>query len=70
LKVTEDLAAIARLCIGGLERPEEALREKKLEGGKPQPAIPLREELLTEEELYFENQLRGKDLKPFSTFLT
>ncbi|MBI5967044.1 MAG: tetrahydromethanopterin S-methyltransferase subunit A, partial [Deltaproteobacteria bacterium] len=50
LKVTEELAEIARLCIEGLERPEEA---------KPQPTMPVREEPLTEEELYFVNQLRG-----------
>lgn len=59
LKVTEELAGIARLCIEELERPEEALREKRLEEVKPQPPIPIREEPLTEEELYFVNQLRG-----------
>jgi len=59
LKVTEELAEIARLCIEGLERPEETLREKRLEEEKPQPTIPIREEPLTEEELYFANQLRG-----------
>jgi len=59
LKVTEELAEIARLCIEGLERPEEALREKRLKEEKPQPTIPVREEPVTEEELYFTNQLRG-----------
>lgn len=59
LKVTEELAGIARLCIEELERPEEALREKRLEEVKPQLPIPIREEPLTEEELYFVNQLRG-----------
>jgi tetrahydromethanopterin S-methyltransferase subunit A len=59
LKVTEELAEIARLCIEGLERPEEAVREKKLEEEKPQPTMPIREEPLTEEELYFANQVRG-----------
>lgn len=59
LKVTEELAAIARLCIEGLERPEEALKEKRLEEEKPKPIMPVREEFLTEEELYFANQLRG-----------
>ena len=59
LKVTEELAGIARLCIEELERPEEALREKSLEEVKPQLPIPMREEPLTEEELYFVNQLRG-----------
>jgi len=59
LKVTEELAGIARLCIEELERPEEALREKSLEEVKPQLPIPIREEPLTEEELYFVNQLRG-----------
>jgi len=59
LKVTEELAGIARLCIEELERPEGALKEKRLEEVKPQPPIPIREEPLTEEELYFVNQLRG-----------
>ncbi len=59
LKVTEELAEIARLCIEVLERPEEALREKRLEEEKPKPTLPVREEPLTEEELYFANQLRG-----------
>ena len=59
LKVTEELAEIARLCIEGLERPEEALKEKRLEEEKPKPIMPVREEFLTEEELYFANQLRG-----------
>ncbi|MBU1744693.1 MAG: tetrahydromethanopterin S-methyltransferase subunit A [Proteobacteria bacterium] len=60
LKVTEELAGIARLCIEELERPdEEALREKRLEEEKPKPTLPVREEALTEEELYFANQLRG-----------
>jgi tetrahydromethanopterin S-methyltransferase subunit A len=59
LKVTEELAAIARLCIEGLERPEEVLKEKTLEEGKPKPTIPAKEEPVTEEELYFANQLRG-----------
>jgi len=59
LKVTEELAEIARLCIEGLEIPEEALREKRLEEEKPKPTIPIKEEPLTEEELYFTNQLRG-----------
>ena len=57
LKVTEELAAIARLCIEGLERPEEVLKEKRLEEEKP--TIPDKEEPVTEEELYFTNQLRG-----------
>jgi len=59
LKVTEELAEIARLCIEVLERPEEALREKRVEEEKPKPPLPVREEPLTEEELYFANQLRG-----------
>jgi tetrahydromethanopterin S-methyltransferase subunit A len=59
LKVTEELGEIARLCIEELERPEEALREKRLEEEKPKPTIPVREEPVTEEELYFTNQLRG-----------
>ena len=59
LKVTEELAEIARLCIDGLERPGEGLIEKRLEEEKPKPIMPVREEFLTEEELYFANQLRG-----------
>ena len=59
LKVTEELAEIARLSIEVLERPEEALREKRVEEEKPKPPLPVREEPLTEEELYFANQLRG-----------
>ncbi|MDO9209435.1 MAG: tetrahydromethanopterin S-methyltransferase subunit A [Deltaproteobacteria bacterium] len=59
LKVTEELAEIARLCIEVLERPEEALREKRVEEEKPKPPLPVREGPLTEEELYFANQLRG-----------
>jgi tetrahydromethanopterin S-methyltransferase subunit A len=59
LKVTEELAAIARLCIEGLERPEEVLKEKRLEEEKIKPAIPTKEEPVTEEVLYFANQLRG-----------
>ena len=58
LKVTEELAGIARLCIEELERPEEALREKRLEEVKPPPML-VREEPLTGEELYLANQLRG-----------
>jgi tetrahydromethanopterin S-methyltransferase subunit A len=58
LKVTEELAGIARLCIEELERPEEALREKRLEEVKPSPML-VREEPLTGEELYLANQLRG-----------
>ena len=59
LKVTEELAGIARLCIEGLEKPEETLREKRVEEERPKPTVTVKEEPLTEEELYFTNQLRG-----------
>ncbi|MEW6375969.1 MAG: tetrahydromethanopterin S-methyltransferase subunit A [Thermodesulfobacteriota bacterium] len=59
LKVTEELATIARLCIEELERPQEVLKEKRLEEEKPKPTISDKEEPVTEEELYFVNQLRG-----------
>jgi tetrahydromethanopterin S-methyltransferase subunit A len=57
LKVTEELAAIARLCIEEMERPEEVSKEKRLEEEKS--TIPAKDEPVTEEELYFVNQLRG-----------
>ncbi|MFH1991777.1 MAG: tetrahydromethanopterin S-methyltransferase subunit A [Pseudomonadota bacterium] len=67
LKVTEELSQIARLCIEeieGLEIPLEG--EVKKEAVIPEkvitaikPAVLVKEEPETEEELYFANQLRG-----------
>lgn len=69
LKVTEELSEIARLCIEEIEgvevSPVEELR-RRYEGVMPEktePAIkPIavaKEEPVTEEELYFANQLKG-----------
>jgi len=68
LKVTEELSAIARLCIEeieGLEAPSEVemKKEEALIPEKAGPAVKsaalVKEEPETEEELYFANQLKG-----------
>jgi len=68
LKITEELSEIARLCIEeleGLEAPPgvEAKKEEAVIPEKAEPAVkpvPLvKEEIETEEELYFTNQLKG-----------
>ncbi|MFH0814134.1 MAG: hypothetical protein V2A69_15040 [Pseudomonadota bacterium] len=68
LKVTEELSAIARLCIEEIEVSEVTLveelkKEEVVISEKAEPAIkPIavaKEELETEEELYFANQLKG-----------
>lgn len=67
LKITEELSEIARLCIEeleGLEAPPE-VAVKKEEAVIPEkapsvkPAVVVKEEPETEEELYVSNQLRG-----------
>lgn len=58
LKITEELSEIARLCIEELERIEApSVEVKKEEAVKPAPVV--KEEIETEEELYFTNHLRG-----------
>ena len=68
LKITEELSEIARLCIEEIEGPEAPSVEKlkKEEGVIPEktrtpvkPVAVAKEELETEEELCFVNQLRG-----------
>ncbi len=68
LKVTEELSQIARLCIEEIEKleiasegeveKEEAVIPKKI-GPAIKPAALVKDEPETEEELYFDNQLRG-----------
>lgn len=68
LKITEELSQIARLCIEEIEKLEVAreVEVKKEEALIPEevrpavePAALVKEEPITEEELYFTNQLRG-----------